>query len=165
MQFPCYTIYSSPIGEVYITSGADGLRGIWFDGGRYVPEMTGERLEPEHPAFREIVRWLDAYFAGEAPQAPGVEFALYGTPFQRLVWAQLQRIPYGQVTTYGAIAKALERETGKRVAAQAVGGAVGRNPISILIPCHRVVGSDGGLTGYGGGLWRKEYLLALERGE
>ena len=107
------------------------------------------------------MRWLDLYFAGKEPDfSPALNPT--GTTFQMLVWAILQTIPYGGTTTYGAIAKRLEKSTGKRMSAQAVGGAVGRNPISILIPCHRVIGADGSLTGYAGGLNKKEYLLRTE---
>ena len=107
------------------------------------------------------MRWLDLYFAGKEPHfMPAL--SPDGTAFQQAVWEILRTIPYGETTTYGAIAKRLEKNTGKRMSAQAVGGAVGRNPISILIPCHRVIGADGGLTGYAGGLDKKEYLLGLE---
>lgn len=163
MLYPYDTVYASPIGELYLAAGGDGLRGIWFAGGKYVPEMTGERMQPDHPMFQETVRWLDGYFAGERPDAERVRLAPQGSEFRQRVWRELLAIPYGSVTTYGAIAKTLERETGKRVSAQAVGGAVAHNPISILIPCHRVVGSGGSLTGYAGGLARKAWLLEWER--
>lgn len=107
------------------------------------------------------MRWLDLYFAGKEPDfSPALNPT--GTAFQMSVWAILQTIPFGETTTYGAIARRLEEETKKRMSAQAVGGAVGRNPISILIPCHRVIGADGSLTGYAGGLDKKEYLLRTE---
>ena len=163
MLFPYYTVYPSPIGDLYLAAAGDGLRGIWFVGGKYVPEMTGERLEPDHALFREAVRWLEDYFAGKRPDTARVKIAPQGSEFRQRVWREMLKVPYGSTTTYGAIAKTMERETGKRVSAQAVGGAVAHNPISILIPCHRVVGSDGSLTGYAGGLERKTWLLNLER--
>lgn len=162
MIFPYYTVYSAPIGELYLAAAEDGLRGIWFVGGKYVPGMTGERLEPEHALFREAVRWLDDYFAGRRPDPARVKIAPQGSAFRQRVWREMGKIPYGDTTTYGAIARTLERESGKRVSAQAVGGAVAHNPISILLPCHRVLGSDGGLTGYAGGLERKTWLLNWE---
>ena len=107
------------------------------------------------------MRWLDLYFAGKEPDfSPALNPT--GTAFQMSVWAILQTIPFGETTTYGAIARRLEEQTKKRMSAQAVGGAVGRNPISIIVPCHRVIGADGSLTGYAGGLDKKEYLLRTE---
>ena len=163
MLFPYYTVYPSPIGELYLAAAGDGLRGIWFVGGKYVPEMAGERLEPDHALFREAVRWLEDYFTGKRPDPETVKIAPQGSEFRQRVWREMLKVPYGSTTTYGAIAKTMERESGKRVSAQAVGGAVAHNPISILIPCHRVMGSDGSLTGYAGGLERKTWLLSLER--
>lgn len=165
MLFPYYTVYSSPIGALYLAATGDGLRGIWFIGGKYVPEMTGERMQPEDPMFQEAVGWLDDYFAGKRPDTERIKLDPQGSEFRQRVWREMLRIPYGGTTTYGAIAKTMERETGKRVSAQAVGGAVAHNPISILIPCHRVMGSDGSLTGYAGGLERKTWLREWERQE
>lgn len=155
-----WCIASTPLGEVYLAASEAGVHGLWFTDGRYVPAMTGEQVEPENPLFGEVRDWLTAYFAGQRPEVSQVRLALRGTAFQRQVWQQMLQIPYGETTTYGSIAKAL----GKPKAAQAVGAAVAHNPISLLIPCHRVLGADGSLTGYAGGLWRKEKLLALERG-
>ena len=158
-----YCKIPSPLGELLLAASESGLQGIWFTDGRYAPQP--ERLEgrEEDAVFAPVVAWLRGYLAGEAPEPDGIALDLHGSSFQMLVWEELKKIPYGEVMTYGAIAKALEQKLGHRVAAQAVGGAVGRNPISLFIPCHRVVGAGGKLTGYGGGLWRKEYLLSLEQ--
>lgn len=133
-------------------------------------EVEGKRLTvgPEVkfdaalPVFDSVRRWLDGYFQGSCPDFMPPLF-LSGTPFQRVVWDILSRIPYGTTVSYGDIAAEVANRLGKkRMSAQAVGGAVGHNPIAIIVPCHRVVGSDGSLTGYAGGLWRKKYLLELE---
>ena len=156
--------YDSPLGGMTLTSDGTALTALDFNGQNYAAEES--YVHPQRkglPVFEETCRWLDLYFDGSAPDfLPPL--ALSGTPFQQAVWAILQTIPYGTTTTYGAIAKRLTQDSGKRMAAQAVGGAVGRNPISILVPCHRVIGADGSLTGYAGGLERKEYLLRLEGG-
>ena len=155
---------SSPLGGITLTSDGEALTGLWFEGGRHFPDLSAA-AERALPVFRETETWLGRYFRGEAPGAlpplcPG------GTPFQRAVWDLLLTIPYGETTTYGALARELARRRGiPRMAAQAVGQAVGRNPISILIPCHRVLGAGGSLTGYGGGLDRKRWLLALEQSD
>ena len=164
MDLVYYAACPSPLGELLLAGNEMGLGGVWFRDGRYLPGRLGEETGLDHPVLAETAAWLDAYFAGKNPDPSDVKLAPQGSPFRQLVWEELKKIPYGQTTTYGSIAKTLEATLGRRVAAQAVGGAVGHNPISILIPCHRVVGSGGSLTGYGGGLWRKEYLLALERG-
>lgn len=153
--------YTSPLGGITLESDGIALTGLYFDGERDFPDLSGAQKK-NLPVFGEVMRWLELYFAGKEPDfSPALNPT--GTAFQMLVWAILQTIPYGGTTTYGAIAKRLEKSTGKRMSAQAVGGAVGRNPISILIPCHRVIGADGSLTGYAGGLDKKEYLLGLER--
>ena len=152
--------YTSPLGGITLTSDGTALTGLYFDGERDFPDLSAGRKK-DLPGFGEVIRWLDLYFAGKEPDFnPALNPT--GTAFQMSVWAILQAIPYGETTTYGAIAKRLEKDTGKRMSAQAVGGAVGRNPISILIPCHRVIGVNGSLTGYAGGLDKKEYLLGLE---
>ena len=152
--------YTSPLGGMTLTSDGTALTGLYFDGERDFPDLSATHKK-NLPVFGEVMRWLELYFAGKEPDfSPALN--PMGTAFQMLVWAILQTIPYGGTTTYGAIAKRLEKSTGKRMSAQAVGGAVGRNPISILIPCHRVIGADGSLTGYAGGLDKKEYLLGLE---
>lgn len=153
--------YTSPLGGITLASDGIALTGLYFDGERDFPDLSATHKK-NLPVFGEVMRWLELYFAGKEPDfSPALN--PMGTAFQMLVWAILQTIPYGGTTTYGAIAKRLEKSTGKRMSAQAVGGAVGRNPISILIPCHRVIGADGSLTGYAGGLDKKEYLLGLER--
>lgn len=154
------THYTSPLGGITLASDGMALTGLYFDGETGCPPCDAAH-EKDLPVFGEVVKWLDLYFAGKEPHfMPALSPS--GTAFQQAVWAILRTIPYGATTSYGTIAKRLEKSTGKRMSAQAVGGAVGRNPISILIPCHRVIGADGSLTGYAGGLDKKEYLLALE---
>ncbi len=155
--------YPSPLGEILLAADDVGLTGLWFeDQKHFARQLSAQHRQKEVPVFAETRRWLDAYFSGEKPEAlPPVH--LMGTPFQMAVWAMLLEIPYGKITTYGALAKALAQSKGlPRMSAQAVGNAVGRNPISILIPCHRVLGAGGRLTGYAGGLERKKALLKLE---
>lgn len=149
---------SSPLGAITMASDGKALTHLWFDGQKYDRlGLTPAAVKQELPVFAETQRWLEAYFAGQPlPALPPLRPK--GTAFQERVWAALTEIPFGETTTYGALGKALGCRS-----AQAIGGAVGRNPISILIPCHRVVGADGSLTGYAGGVWRKEHLLALER--
>ena len=156
-----YTTVSSPLGELLLSCGQAGLTGLWFAGQRhYAASLEGEGvLAPEHPAFAAVQLWLERYFAGENPGPVPVPLAPAGTPFRRAVWARLRELPRGQTTTYGALARDMGLHPSS---ARAVGGAVARNPISILIPCHRVVGAGGGLTGYAGGLERKAALLRLE---
>lgn len=150
--------YTSPLGPLTLCSDD----GIHLTALRFQEYTADAPLQPLTPLFRATVRWLDTYFAGQIPGelpplAPG------GTPFQQMVWRFLLEIPYGQVVSYGAIAQKTAAALGKsRMSAQAVGGAVGRNPIPILIPCHRVVGANGSLTGYAGGLSIKRALLQLE---
>lgn len=156
-----YTVhYTSPLGGITLASDGMALTGLYFDGERDFPDLSAAHKK-DLPVFGEAMRWLDLYFAGKEPDFMP-PLAPVGTTFQQAVWEILRTIPYGGTMTYGAIAKRLEKVTGKRMSAQAVGGAVGRNPISILIPCHRVIGADGSLTGYAGGLDKKEYLLGLE---
>lgn len=161
------TAVSSPVGEITLATG-DGraLTGLWLEGQRYFGGSSGEKLcpgQPDLPAFQCARDWLERYFAGERPAMGEIPLAPWGTPFQRAVWDLLCQIPYGTVTTYGALAQLLARQLGRPVPApRAVGSAVGRNPISILIPCHRVVGAGGSLTGYAGGLDRKRWLLEHE---
>ena len=154
--------YDSPLGGMTLVSDGTALIELDFDGQKNFLEKTNvNRQQKSLPVCEETCRWLDLYFAGKEPDfMPALNPA--GTAFQRSVWEILRTIPYGETTTYGAIAKRLEKSTGKRMSAQAVGGAVGRNPISVLIPCHRVIGADGSLTGYAGGLDKKESLLRIE---
>jgi methylated-DNA-[protein]-cysteine S-methyltransferase len=142
----------------------EALIGLWFIGQRYYPPQTAHwREEPEHPVFGTLRRHLARYFSGKEC-APDVQMAPPGSAFQKTVWDILLKIPMGQVVTYGQIAKSIALTRGQAsMSAQAVGGAVGHNPISILIPCHRVVGSNGTLTGYAGGLDRKAALLRIEK--
>ena len=157
------TRYDSPLGGILLAADDIGLIGLWFDGETYFADGLPENHEArETPVLRETRRWLDLYFYGHRPQFTPPLHPI-GTPFQMKVWRILLEIPYGKTTTYGAIAARIAREEGKaRMSAQAVGGAVGHNPISVIVPCHRVLGADGSLTGYAGGIDRKRYLLALE---
>ena len=154
--------YDSPLGGMTLVSDGTALIELDFDGQKNSLEKTNvNRQQKSLPVCEETCRWLDLYFDGKEPDfSPALNPT--GTPFQMSVWAILRTIPYGETTTYGAIAKRLEKKTGKRMSAQAVGGAVGRNPISIIVPCHRVIGANGSLTGYAGGLDKKEYLLRTE---
>lgn len=148
-------LYHSPLGMLRLQSDGNYLTRLDFVREGDAAEAGGDA------AAAQTVRWLDAYFAGSVPGAlPPLR--LEGTGFQKAVWALLMDIPYGQTTTYGTIAKQLEKQLSKRMSAQAVGGAVGRNPIAILVPCHRVLGANGSLTGYAGGLDKKQALLAIE---
>lgn len=156
--------YESPLGNMLLAADDTGLTGVWFEGGKYYADgLKTEHEERETEILAQAREWLTVYFSGTEPQfLPPVH--LTGTPFQLAVWERLQRIPYGETVTYGEIAREIAVQSGiPRMAAQAVGGAVGRNKISIIVPCHRVVGADGGLTGYAGGMDKKERLLSLER--
>lgn len=166
--------YISPLGKIYMASDGDAIIGLWLEGQKYFLQTMGpDAQEADLPIFRQTAAWLDAYFAGKRPQSGNgtvsdalpelPRLAPRGSEFRQRVWRLLLEIPYGEVTTYGALAKRLAEESGRMsMSAQAVGGAVGHNPISILIPCHRVVGSDGSLTGYAGGIEKKAALLRLE---
>ena len=152
--------YSSPLGGITMASGGEALTGLWFDGQKHFA-LPPDHEERDLPVFRQADRWLDHYFSGSAPDFTP-RLAPEGTPFRRAVWELLLTIPYGQTMTYGEIAGRIAAQTG-RTSPRAVGGAVARNPISLIIPCHRVVGADGSLTGYAGGPEKKRRLLALER--
>lgn len=157
--------YLSPIGQLTIASDGLSIVGLWLEGQKYfldtLPEMPIPK--PELEVFDQARNWLDRYFSGQKPDAGELPLKPIGGAFRQAVWACLCRIPYGEVTTYGAIAKEIAAELGKdTMSAQAVGGAVGHNPISIIIPCHRVVGANGSLTGYAGGIDKKRWLLTLE---
>lgn len=157
--------YHSPLGEMLLAADEIGVTGLWFAGQKYFAlHLDKEHAEKEIPLFGTVKQWLDVYFSGREPDFT-VPLHFTGTAFQNEVWQILCTIPYGQTTTYGKIAKQLAARRGlPHMSAQAVGGAVGHNPISILVPCHRVVGLGGSLTGYAGGLERKRCLLALEQG-
>lgn len=155
--------YSSPLGEMLLAADEKGLTGAWFAGQKYF----GRGLEPDAVPGDSLVlcqakAWLDLYFSGRQPDfLPPLHPA--GTAFQRKVWESLLEIPWGKPVSYGCLAGTVARKLGKEhMSAQAVGGAVGRNPISVIIPCHRVVGADGSLTGYAGGMEKKRALLELE---
>ncbi|MBQ7221754.1 MAG: methylated-DNA--[Synergistaceae bacterium] len=148
--------YDSPLGKLLLASDDEGLSGLWFYGQKYFPEDSASGRTSAHHALDSAKRWLDVYFAGSVPDFTPT-LSLKGTAFQLRVWRNLQLIPYGHTTTYGAIAKELSCR-----AAQAIGQAVGRNPISVIIPCHRVLGADGKLTGYSAGIDKKAFLLRLE---
>lgn len=155
--------YRSPLGDILMASDGRALTGLWFVGQKYEAAGLGEGAceEPGLPVFREACSWLDEYFAGGHPEGQPA-LSPSGTPFQRAVWDELARIPYGATVSYGEVASRIAARRGSPTSARAVGAAVGRNPISILVPCHRVTGTGGALTGYAGGLWRKRALLALE---
>ena len=158
--------YDSPMGRILLAADEIGLRGLWFDGQKYFArDLPEKRIEQETHAIAEARRWLDVYFTGKEPDfLPPLHPA--GSTFQQAVWALLLQIPYGQTVTYGELARQLAEKQGRpRMSAQAVGGAVGHNKISIIIPCHRVVGTGGSLTGYAGGIDRKVKLLALEQAD
>ena len=156
--------YASPLGEALLASDGSALTGLWFAGQKYFAAGLAEdvREESDLPVFEAVRAWLDAYFAGEEPgPLPPVAFA--GTPFQHMVWEELLRIPRGETCTYGDLAQHIGERRGAPTSARAVGTAVGRNPVSVIVPCHRVLGASGALTGYAGGVWRKRALLALEQ--
>lgn len=159
------TTYPSPVGLLTLACDGDNLVGLWMEGQKYhggsIPEAMTEK--DDMPVFETAKKWLDRYFAGEKPAVSELPLAPIGSEFRREVWRILCEIPYGEVITYGDIAKKMAAKTDKdSMSSQAVGGAVGHNPISIIIPCHRVVGSNGRLTGYAGGIATKTKLLELE---
>ena len=156
----------SPLGGILLAADEAGLTGLWFDGGKYFADsLPADHTERDTPVLAETRRWLDLYFSGSEPDfLPPLHPA--GSAFRQSVWKLLLQIPYGRTTTYGEIARQLAKERGLvRMSAQAVGGAVGHNEISIIIPCHRVVGTGGSLTGYAGGIGKKMKLLELERAD
>ena len=153
----------SPVGQLYAASDGENIVGLWIEGQKYFESNLSEETEAkELPVFQQLKDWLNIYFSGQAPDfTPPLRFT--GSAFQNEVWAILAAIPYGKTRTYGDIARELAQKRGlDRMSAQAVGGAVGKNEISIIVPCHRVVGSNGSLTGYAGGISKKIQLLKLE---
>lgn len=156
--------YTSPLGVITMSSNGKQLTGLWFEGQKYFGHaLSDQPSHPSLPIFNETRTWLDVYFQGKYPTfMPPI--LLNDTPFRQTVWQLLLTIPYGETTTYKRIAMEWARQHGvKSMSSQAVGGAVERNPISIIIPCHRVIGTNGSLTGYAGGLDRKRWLLQLEQ--
>ena len=155
--------YDAPYGR-YVMAAEDGaLTGLWLEGQKYFPSDLPEPSGEEAEIFARTRRWLDAYFAGRQPEVSALPIAPRGSAFAQSVWQLLLEIPYGQTVTYGQLAKRLAEQRGlTRMSAQAVGGAVGHNPISVIIPCHRVLGAKNRLTGYAGGLDVKTFLLKLE---
>lgn len=163
MRYRCEL--ETPLGMMTAGAEDEALTGLWFNGQKHFPAGT-EQWTPqqEHQLFQRLRLHLERYFSGEK-LAQELRLAPQGSPFQLAVWELLLRIPYGETVTYGELAREIAGVRGvPTMSAQAVGGAVGRNPLTILIPCHRVVGCDGGLTGYAGGVDRKEALLRLESG-
>ena len=158
--------YDSPLGGITLASDGQALTGLWFDGQRYFADTLRERHEEKAlPIFSEAERWLDIYFGGRAPGFTP-RLCPRGTAFRRAVWEVLLTIPFGRTVTYGQVAERVAQRMGREsMSAQAVGGAIGRNPIALIVPCHRVVGAGGSLTGYAGGLDRKLRLLRLERAD
>ena len=156
------TVYPSPVGRMVLGSDGQALTGLWFEGQRYFPAGPMEENDAL-PVFASVRDWLDAYFGGKQPDPRALPLAPAGSDFRKLIWDLLLLIPYGEVTTYGALAEKAARRMGRySMSAQAVGGAVGHNPISVIVPCHRVVGADGSLTGYAAGLGVKIWLLQHE---
>lgn len=155
--------YPSPLGDILLASDGSALTGLWFQGQKYFARtLDNTHLKKALPVFDSAIQWLDLYFSGEAP-AFTPPLRPEGTPFQQEVWTQLLAVPYGETTTYGTLAAQIaKRRDVAHFSAQAVGGAVGHNPISIIIPCHRVLGAGGRLTGYAGGIEKKAQLLKLE---
>lgn len=158
------TQYNSPIGKILLVSDEQYLIGAWIEGQKYFANtIKNQNIKQEqNKILTETKRWLDAYFDGKEPSIQQLSLLPSGSEFQKKVWKTLCEIPYGKTITYGEIKNRLQLETKRNVSAQAVGSAVGHNPISIIIPCHRVVGKDGNLTGYAGGIGKKIKLLMLE---
>ena len=159
-------VTETTLGKIQAAARGNALTGLWFIGQKYFP--TGNAAwqnKPDYPVFVSLKSWLDEYFAKKKPKTK-ITLTPFGTDFQQAVWKLLLEIPYGKTSTYGAIASELAaggKAGGRKASAQAVGGAVGHNPISLLIPCHRVLGADGSLTGYAGGIDKKRALLELEK--
>ena len=156
--------YSSPLGRITMASDGECLTGLWFDGQKYFADtLPAQHEEKDLDVFRRTDKWLDMYFSGKKPDfTPPLR--MRGTSFRQEVWQILLTIPFGKTMTYGEIAKILaDRRGNNSMSAQAVGGAVAHNPVSLIIPCHRVIGTNGALTGYAGGLDKKTWLLDMER--
>ena len=156
--------YNSPLGKITMASNGEALSGLWFEGQKYFKaSVKGEGEKKSLPIFDEAIKWLDIYFSGKKPDFTP-KLLITGTPFRKAVAEIMLAIPHGKTMTYGEIAQKIAEQGGiSKMSAQAVGGAVGHNSISIIIPCHRVIGSNGSLTGYAGGIERKIELLKLEK--
>lgn len=150
--------WDSPLGPMVLAATDAGIAGLWFEGQRHMPDTRAWRLTDSHPLLDRAVAQLQDYFAGKRTSFDLPLDLSHGTSFQQGVWQALLGVPHGRTTTYGELGRSMGRERGMR----AVGAAVGRNPVSVLVPCHRVLGKDGTLTGYAGGLERKDALLRLE---
>ena len=161
MQYTAH--FETPLGGITLASDGESLTGLWFDRQKYFGAgLCDEPIEKDLFIFGEVREWLKIYFGGKQPDFTP-PLSLRGTPFRRAVWEKLLLIPYGKTATYGEIARSLSEGFGRKVSARAVGNAVGRNLVSLIVPCHRAVGADGSLTGYAGGVSRKEFLLTLEK--
>lgn len=157
--------YNSPLGRITLASDGKSLAGLWFDGQKYFEStLEGERIQEYSPVFEQAERWLDIYFSGKDPGFTPPLSMEGATPFRKTVWEILLSIQFGHTMPYGGIADIIAKQRGTgHMSARAVGGAVAHNPFSIIVPCHRVIGSDGKLTGYAGGTDRKKLLLELEK--
>ena len=166
MNFIMYkTNYQSPIGDMTLASDGESLAGLWFEGQKYYGGTIKDEMKQKDdlPVFTAAKNWLDRYFGGKKPKISELSLAPTGGEFRRGVWEILCEIPYGECVTYGDIAKKMADKMNKpSMSAQAVGGAVGHNPISVIIPCHRVIGANGSMTGYAGGVDKKVKLLKHE---
>ncbi|GAA0361671.1 methylated-DNA--[protein]-cysteine S-methyltransferase [Alkalibacterium iburiense] len=157
--------YNSPLGKLLLVANDHSLIGLWYEKQMYKEKMMPKEMKEtdNHPILKTATYWLDDYFAGEKSDSSNLPLNPEGGSFRKLVWSIISEIPYGKVQTYGEIAKEVAKRLGKEtMSAQAVGGAVGHNPLCIIIPCHRVVGSNGSLTGYSGGIDKKIILLEHE---
>ena len=159
------TYYTSPLGRIMLMSDGRSLTGLWFVGQKYFAATSSDKVIEKNdlPVFEKTRSWLDRYFKGDKPQISELILEPQGSSFRQIVWKILCEIPYGEVVTYGSIAQRIAKQLGKKtMSAQAIGGAIGHNPISIIIPCHRVIGTNGSLTGYAGGVDKKLKLLEHE---
>ena len=158
-----YRTITSPLGDILLASDGSALTGLWFADSVTCPENADSGMqETELPVFEQTEEWLRIYFSGQDPHFRP-KLSPHGTPFQMRVWSLLEAVPYGTTSTYGELSRILAQQMNRsRMSAQAVGNAVKHNPISLILPCHRIIGSDGSLTGYAGGIERKRTLLALE---
>lgn len=156
--------YKSPLGDILLASDKQYLTGLWFEGQKYFGDtLSKEYIQKEIPIFEQVDEWLTIYFSGKEPNFTPPLY-MKTTPFRKAVWEILLTIPYGKTMTYGEIANSIAKQKGiQKMSARAVGNAVGHNSISLIIPCHRVVGKNGSLIGYAGGMDRKEKLLAMEK--